>query len=70
MDGTFRCVRERARGAFLQNFQMHQGQVSKHKFQIGLTGSSFFFLAQTKMSWRSLLTSQYSVEVQSCPVLR
>ena len=34
---------------------------------LGLLGSqgpsqviSFFFLAQTKMSWRSLLTSQYS----------
>ena len=35
----------------------------------------FFVLVQTKMSWRALLTSQYSrlplgIEVQSCPVLR
>ena len=35
----------------------------------------FFFLVQTKMSWRSPLTSQYSrqplrIKVQSCPVLR
>ena len=34
-----------------------------------------FFLVQTKMSWRSLLTSQYSrqplgIKAQSCPVLR
>ena len=41
----------------------------------GQRHSSLFFLAQTQMSWRSPLTSQYSrrplgIKVQSCPVLR
>ena len=40
-----------------------------------LIAALLFFWVQTKMSWRSLLTSQYSrqplgIKVQSCPVPR
>ena len=38
----------------------HRGGTLKATNHIFFFLSSFFFLAQTKMSWRSLLTSQYS----------
>ena len=53
----------------LDDFRMQMASLAESGMQ------QSFFLVQTKMSWRSLLISQYSrwplgIKVQSCPALR